>query len=271
MAGVSSQSLTAARQELEPRLGTASLTLAEELFGVLDTLDSNAGLRRALTDPNREGEQKVALSTRLFAGRISPEAAEIVRDLVARRWAKPRDVGDALEALAATVAIAVAENRGQGIRGLEGLENDLFAFLSVVESNHDLQRALSEPQAEGSAKVALALKLVPSAGDEARLLIRQAVLSPRGLKPSALVQRFIELVALRQERWIATVSVTRPLSDEQLARLQAGLNALYGRDLKVIVSVDPSLVGGVRVKVGDEVVDATAVTRLSELRRKMAV
>ena len=114
-------------------------------------------------------------------------------------------------------------------------------------------------------------KLVPSAGDEARLLIRQAVLSPRGLRPSALVERFVELVALRQERWIATVSVTRPLSDEQLARLQAGLNALYGRDLKVNVSVDPSLVGGVRVKVGDEVVDATAVSRLSELRRKMAV
>ena len=75
MAGVSSQSLTAARQELEPRLGTASLTLAEELFGVLDTLDSNAGLRRAVTDPNRDGEPKGALSTRLFAGRISPEAS----------------------------------------------------------------------------------------------------------------------------------------------------------------------------------------------------
>ena len=85
------------------------------------------------------------------------------------------------------------------------------------------------------------------------------------------VDRFIELVALRQERWIANVSVTRPLSDEQFARLQAGLNALYGRDLKINVNLEPSLVGGVRVKVGDEVVDATAVTRLSELRRKMAV
>ncbi|WP_323958761.1 F0F1 ATP synthase subunit delta [Arthrobacter sp. JZ12] len=271
MAGVSSQSLAEARHELEPRLRTASLTLAEELFGVLDALDSNAGLRRALTDPNRAAEDKVALATSLFSGRISPEAAEIVRGLVAGRWAKPRDLGDALESLAATVAIAVAENRGQGVLGLEGLENDLFSFLSVVESSHDVQRALSEPQADGAAKSALALRLVPTAGEEARLLIRQAVLSPRGLKPSALVQRFIELVALRQERWIANVSVTRPLSDEQFVRLQAGLNRLYGRDLKVNVSVDPSLVGGVRVKVGDEVVDATAVARLAELRRKMAV
>jgi F-type H+-transporting ATPase subunit delta len=271
MAGVSSQSLTEARQELEPRLSTASLMLSEELFGVLDTLDGNAGLRRALTDPNRDSEDKVSLATRLFAGRISPDAAEIVRSLVARRWAKPRDLGDALEALAATVAIAVAENRGQGITGLEGLENDLFAFLSAVESNHDLQRALSEPQASAAAKSALALRLVPFAGDEARLLIRQAVLSPRGLRPSALAQRFVELVALRQERWIANVSVTRPLTDEQFTRLQTGLNRLYGRDLKVNVNVDASLVGGVRVKVGDEVVDATAVTRLSELRRKMAV
>ncbi|GAB3532496.1 F0F1 ATP synthase subunit delta [Arthrobacter tecti] len=271
MAGVSSQSLVEARHELESRLRGATLTLSEELFGVLDALDSNAGLRRALTDPNREGKDRVALVDQLVRGRTSPEAAEIVKDLAGRRWGKPRDFGDALETLAATVAIAVAENRGQGLEGLEGLENDLFSFIRVVESNHDLQRALSEPQADSGAKSALALKLVPTAGDEARLLIRQAVLSPRGLRPSALVNRFVELVALRQERWIANVSVTRPLSDEQYARLASGLNGLYGRDLKVNVTVDPSLVGGVRVKVGDEVVDSTAVTRLSELRRMMTV
>ncbi len=271
MAGVSSQSLLEARTVLESRLGGATLTLSEELFGVLDALDSNAGLRRALTDPNRDSKAKVALVDQLVGGRVSPEAADIVKDLAGRRWSKPRDFGDALETLAATVAVAVAENRGQGLVGLEGLENDLFSFISVVGSNHDLQRALSEPQADAAAKTALAFKLVPTAGEEARLLIRQAVLSPRGLRPSALVKRFVELVALRQERWIANVSVTRPLSDEQYARLQAGLNTLYGRNLKINLTVDPSLVGGVRVKVGDEVVDATAVTRLSELRRSMTV
>jgi F-type H+-transporting ATPase subunit delta len=64
--------------------------------------------------------------------------------------------------------------------------------------------------------------------------------------------------------------VTRPLTQTQLARLQAGLNALYGRELKVNVNVDPALIGGIRVQVGDEVLDASVVTRLGELQRQLA-
>jgi F-type H+-transporting ATPase subunit delta len=188
----------------------------------------------------------------------------------ASRWGSARDIGDALETLAATTAIAVAESKGAGVDGLEGLENDLFHFIRLVEADHDLQRALVEPQASAEAKSALALKLVPNAGPEAQVLIRQAVTAPRGLKPTALVRRFVELVAQRQQRWIANVSVSRPLTQEQISRLQAGLNGLYGRELKINVNVDPSLVGGVRVQVGDEVVDSSVVTRLSELRRKLA-
>jgi F-type H+-transporting ATPase subunit delta len=142
--------------------------------------------------------------------------------------------------------------------------------MQVVASNHALQRALSEAQATPESKVALGLKLVPQAGPAGRLLIAQAVRAPRGLKPAALVERFLELVAARQQRWIANVSVTRPLTASQLERLEAGLNAMYGRELKVNVNVDPSLIGGVRVSVGDEMVDSTVVTRLSELRRRLA-
>ena len=57
---------------------------------------------------------------------------------------------------------------------------------------------------------------------------------------------------------------------DQQRRLAEGLNRLFGRDLKLDVTVDPSLVGGVRVKVGDDVVDSTVATRLHDLQRKMA-
>ena len=271
MAGVSSESLKAAQQELEAKLPTASLSLAEELFGILGLLDSNAGLRRALTDPARDSNEKADLLGRLVEGKVSADAKAIATSLAASRWTSARDIGDALETLAATTAIAVAENKGQGADGLEGLESDLFAFNRVVGSDHDLQRALVAPQASDEAKTALALKLVPAAGPEAQLLIRQAVTAPRGIKPTALVERFVQLVAKRQQRWIAEVSVTRPLTGEQTSRLQAGLDRLYGRELKINVNVDPTLVGGVRVLVGDEVVDASVITRLAELRRSLAV
>ena len=274
MAGVSSESLTAALVALEAKLPNASLQLAKELFGILGTVDSSAGLRRALTDPSRSGDEKSALVKQLFSGKVSADAVEIASGLAGSRWASARDIGDALETLAASVVIAVAENKSavsaSGITGLEALENDLFAFNHAVDASHEVQRALSEPQASQAAKVALAGKLVPSASEEAKVLIGQAVSQPRGLKATKLVSRFAELAAKRQQRWIATVSVTRPLTEAQTSRLQAGLNALYGRELKINMNVDPALIGGIRIQIGDEVVDASVLARLGQLHRQLA-
>ncbi|TLM85139.1 F0F1 ATP synthase subunit delta [Pseudarthrobacter sp. NamE5] len=274
MAGVSSESLATALAALEAKLPTASLQLAKELFGILGMVDSSAGLRRALTDPSRNGDEKSALVRQLVGGKVSADAADIAGGLASSRWASARDIGDALETLAATVVISVAENKSavsaSGITGLEELENDLFSFNQAVASSHEVQRALSEPQASAAAKAALAEKLVPGVSEEAKVLITQAVTQPRGIKPTRLVERFAELAAKRQQRWIATVSVTRPLTQTQLERLQAGLNAMYGRELKVNVNVDPALIGGIRVQVGDEVLDASVITRLGELQRQLA-
>jgi F-type H+-transporting ATPase subunit delta len=274
MAGVSSESLTAALVALEAKLPIASLQLAKELFGILGTVDSSAGLRRALTDASRNGVEKSALVKQLFSGKVSTDAAEIASGLAGSRWASARDIGDALETLAASVVIAVAENKSavsaSGITGLETLENDLFSFNQAVGSSHEVQRALSEPQASPAAKTALAEKLVPHASEEAKVLIGQAVSQPRGLKVTNLVRRFAELAAKRQQRWIATVSVTRPLTETQTSRLQAALNALYGRELKINMNVDPALIGGIRIQVGDEVVDASVLNRLGQLQRQLA-
>ncbi len=274
MAGVSSESLATALAALEAKLPTASLQLAKELFGILGMVDSSAGLRRALTDPSRNGDEKSALVRQLVGGKVSADAADIASGLGSLRWATARDIGDALETLAATVVISVAENKSavsaSGITGLEELENDLFSFNQAVASSHEVQRALSETQASAAAKSAFAEKLMPGASEEAKVLIRQAVTQPRGIKPTRLVERFAELAAKRQQRWIATVNVTRPLTQAQLARLQAGLNAMYGRELKINLNVDPALIGGIRVQVGDEVLDASVLTRLGELQRQLA-
>ncbi|MDQ0755855.1 F0F1 ATP synthase subunit delta [Arthrobacter sp. B3I4] len=274
MAGVSSESLTAALVALEAKLPNASLQLATELFAILGTVDSSAGLRRALTDPSRSGKEKSELVTQLFSGKVSADAVEIASGLASSRWASARDIGDALETLAASVVIAVAENKSavsaSGITGLEALENDLFTFNQAVDSSHEVQRALSEPQASQASKAALAGKLVPGASEEARVLIGQAVSQPRGLKVTKLVSRFAELAAKRQQRWIATVGVTRPLTEVQTSRLQAALNALYGRELKINMNVDPALIGGIRVQIGDEVVDASVLARLGQLQRQLA-
>lgn len=268
MAGASSDSLAAARRDLDPVLTSGAVPLAAELFSALETVDASAPLRRALTDPSWTAERRVGVVQSLFAGKVSEQATTVLTDLAGRRWSRDRDFGDALERLATTAVAAAAER--EGLHGLERLSDELLSFNRAVGQSHDLQRALTDPQAPAAARGTLAGRLLSGASEEARLLVRQAVQSPRGHKPVDLVRDFVDTVAERQRMWIAEVTVARPLAPGQQDRLAAGLKGLFGRDLKLDVAVDPELVGGIRVQVGDDVVDSSLQTRLHDLQRKLA-
>lgn len=268
MAGASTDSLAASRQALEPTLASGGLQLARDLFSTLDVLDENGPLRRALTDPSWSVERRAGVLRSLFGGKVSEEAMQVLTDLAGRRWSAERDFGDAVEQLAGTAVAASAER--EGLPGLDRLSQELLAFHRTVEESHEVQRAITDQQAPAEARGTLAERLTGNGSEEVRLLVRQAVQNPRGHKPAELVRRFASEVAGRQRQWIADVTVARPLGEDQQRRLAEGLNRLFGRDLKLDVTVDPSLVGGVRVKVGDDVVDSTVATRLHDLQRKMA-
>jgi F-type H+-transporting ATPase subunit delta len=61
-----------------------------------------------------------------------------------------------------------------------------------------------------------------------------------------------------------------PLTDDQMNRLVGSLNRIYARKVSVHLEVDRSLVGGIRVQVGDEVIDGSVAGQLEALRRRMA-
>lgn len=268
MAGASQETRQQVADLTERWAGSASTALARELFGVLAVLDENGALRRALIDPSYDGSHRAQVAKRLFAGKVSEETVEIVSALVERRWSDDRDFADALETAGVLVAGASAENRG-GLVAIEEVVDQLIAFKGVLDGSHELQRALSDPRADVDAKSVLARRLIPGAAEEAQLLVEQAVLSPRGALVGRLVERFAEEVAARRQRWIAHVTSSRPLGEDQLRRLQQQLNSVYGKDLKLAVDVDPALLGGLRVQVGEEVIDGTVATRLEELRQRI--
>ena len=69
---------------------------------------------------------------------------------------------------------------------------------------------------------------------------------------------------------MAIVESAASLSIEQTGRLTSALARIYGRPVSVHVLVQPALGGGIRVRVGDEVIDGSVAGRLDELRRRLA-
>jgi F-type H+-transporting ATPase subunit delta len=71
----------------------------------------------------------------------------------------------------------------------------------------------------------------------------------------------------RRSRYVAQVRVAAPLDAAQEQRLQLALTRIYGREVQLQVDVDPTVVGGASVRVGDEVLDGTVARRLEAARR----
>ena len=269
MAGVSTESLSKVEEVLEAHASLQPLKLAGELFALVDVLDHNGTLRRAVTDSSRDAAARQGIVNSVFDGKISSQAMAVLTNAVAQRWSEDSDLSDALERAAVLAVIASAQSRG-GVDALDEVLNELLTFVRTVDSNAQAQEALSDHQASKEAKKKLAVALGgPATTAEGVLLLERIGSNPRGLHAARAADEFAEIIVKRQNRYIARVTSAINLSQAQLERLGRALNAVYGRELKLDVSVDPAVLGGLRVQVGDEVIDGTVETRMSDLSRSI--
>ncbi|MBK9476535.1 MAG: F0F1 ATP synthase subunit delta [Tetrasphaera sp.] len=266
MKGSSRAAATAAQAALDRALSTQSSSgpLADELFAVTRVVDGSASLRRALADPSREGADKRALAERLFAGKVSSAAAALVGDVVASRWSSPRDLTDTLESLAVQSILATAEREGR----IDRVEDELFRFERIVAGSPQLRDTLSMRNTDGAGKAALVHGLLDGkAAPETVRLAEQAVSAPRGRRLDRTMARYLELAATRREELTAVVTAATVLTEQQQARLSSALEGIYGKPITLQIVLDPAVIGGIRVQLGDEVVDGTVLRRLDEARR----
>jgi F-type H+-transporting ATPase subunit delta len=270
MRGASRASLAEATDQLSDALGRARTNagrLGDELFAVAGLLDREAGLRRTLSDPSRNGDAKAELARGLLSGKVLAATLDTVTGLVSSRWSAPGDLPDAAEQLAALAIVAQADGEGE----LDELEDELFRFSRIVAGEPALRVALSSPYVEADRKRQLLATLLDGKVTAAsQRLITQAALQPRGRSLDASLEDYAGLAARRRERLVAEVHVATELSAAQRGRLTDALRGLYGHDVHLNVVLDPQVIGGMSVQVGDEVIDGSIATRLAALRRKLA-
>jgi F-type H+-transporting ATPase subunit delta len=241
--------------------------LADELFAVVGLLDSEHALRRALSDPGKPAAEKGEVASALLRGKVTRRAEDLVVAAVRSRWATTGDMVDAIEQLAIEAMITAAEAQDT----LDDLEDELFRFGRVVAGQPDLRAALADPSLPGERKQGLLGALLEGKVTPVTLsLIGQMVVHPRGRPLSVSLEMCANIAARRRQQLIAVVRTAAQLSADQRGRLAEALARTYGHRVHLNVVLDPSVVGGISVQIGDELIDGTAASRLAEVRRRLA-
>jgi F-type H+-transporting ATPase subunit delta len=275
MQGESRASLAKAKDDLDTLIGHIShggmhkadvATLADQLFAVQHVLDREISLRRAFTDPSSTPAARAALARRLFGDQIGETAADVVANLVSSAWAAPRDIVDAVEQLAVQALYSVALAEGK----LDDVEDELFRFGRIVDREPALLLALTDPAVPTDRKLGLVETLLDGkATDTTIRLVRELVASPRGQTLGVNLAEYVRLAAERRDRLVARVTAAVPLTEEQASRLAAALAEQLGRQVHLNIELDPAVVGGMTVQIGETVYDGSVASRLAEAARRL--
>lgn len=270
MRGVSQASYEAVEAAVEPTLvaaGADAAELGEQMFAVVDLLDHSGALRRAFSDPARSADDKAQLATALLGGHADDRVVRAVAELARRRWSVEADLTEALERLAAEWVLASAQATDE----LQRVEEELFRFDRLLVRERRVRDALTDRLATPEARAQLVDRLLGDRVHPVTLqLVRRGARTPRGRTMTRTLTDLGRLAAHRRELLVATVTAAVAPSAAQTDRLRELLSGAYARPVQVNVAVDPTVMGGMRVQVGDEVVDATVLGRMEDVRRRLA-
>jgi F-type H+-transporting ATPase subunit delta len=269
MRGASRASLADAKQRLTALTARSKSAgrIGDELFAVVDLLDGQPPLRRALADPASARDARAGLTTAVLGNDVSPLTAELVSSVATAQWSTAGDLVDAIEQLAVLAIVAEADRAGR----LDDLEDDLFRFGRIVGGQAELRAALSNPFAPVDAKQELVTSLLADKVIPQTIqLVTQAALHPRGRSLDRSLAEYAHLAAEQRERLVAEVRVATELSAEQRSRLAAALAAKYGHDVHLNLVLDPQVIGGMIIRIEGEQIDGSVASRLAEVRRGLA-
>lgn len=243
--------------------GAIDFATGEQLISAALVVDDSAALRSALADDTAPLSSRASIVRAVF-GAYTPAAQAVLESLAGQRWSSEDDLVAGIErlgirALAASVPKTVS------------IDDELFAFSTAVSSDPELELALGSRLGAAAGKVGLVESLLGGKASTQTVAILSALVArPNGRRIAGLIRYAAEIVAEESSQAIATVTVAAALTDAQTERLARVLSAKHGGTIRINEVVDPSILGGMRVQIGDEVTDGSIASRLADLRPRLA-
>ncbi len=236
--GASADAVATLTGELETAVSgspESALRVAGDLFPVASTLRAEGAFRRFATDASIPDEAKGGLVAEVLGGNLS---------------------------VVATVRSAASDSHR--------LADELFAVAQTVKDNPALRDGLSDPGRSVADKSRLVDDLLAGKALASTVSLVKQALHGTYRTVGVALNEYQKVAASVAGENVATVRVARALSDAERQRLADTLSRQYGRPVHLNTIVDPDVLGGIRVEIGDDVIDGTVSARLDDARRLLA-
>ena len=258
------------RDSLAPKLRDTredAWRIGNELFTITKVLDDSIQLERALTDPSRPVADKVAVLKELLGDNAHPMTMEIMTDLVSRRWSRARDIANAVEDFGVDAMMYYADATDATLQ----VSIELSELHSALLNLPVVRAKLYDYQATSEARVKLFREVFSgkTLNKVTMRLAEHATCNLRRRRYLEPIQWLINKFSRHMGESMVTVTTATPLKKEQIKRLVEVYSAKVGRQVHINSVVDPTVLGGMRIQVGDEVTDNTVVAQLQNLHRKV--
>lgn len=244
-------------------------TLADDLTSVAAMLEREKVVTRYLTVPAEDAAPRVRLIERLVSGKVGQPAFDVLKGAVSERWSAKSDPIDAIELVARQALLMRAERAGQ----IDEVEDQLFRVSRVLDVQPRLSILLGDYEAPAESRVRLLCNVLEGSSIDVNPivvdLLSKTVELLRGRPAEDAVLTLAEVAVARRGEVVAHVSAAAELSDAQQERLTQVLSRVYGHPVTVQMQIDPELLGGLAITVGDEIIDGTLSSRLATAQTQL--
>jgi F-type H+-transporting ATPase subunit delta len=156
-------------------------------------------------------------------------------------------------------------------KSIDAVKADLDKFDAMLNDSADLKRLVRSPvfAAETQAKAISAVLEKAGINGISANFLKVLTANRRLFAVADVIRAFRALVAKFKGEATADVTVAEALNDKNLDALKAALKSVTGKDVALNVKVDPSIIGGLVVKLGSRMVDSSLRTKLNSIKHAM--